>query len=584
MVLAEVLKFPSLEVVVGLELDQRIVRSSFNYFRTQPHFDDPRVEWWFGDAAKSFLMLPQDYYGSFDLVLVDLESDVIDMVRVREDLNIMDAALLLLAPGGVISRNVDFGFDSTHRFTQYGIDIHDVDIPMFCYLGLKVGSNSVDLLAQTPTDHGVETLYLPPVEDMQNPFEWWYNYRSNATHTLRMDSCCKEFLANSKGGGAGVLMILEAEEALSPLDSLASVQDSISQALKEAGLTEIASEKGTGEMEGGGSAMFILQEGYVVARVWPEMKYVAFDIHLWSNFDDLDLVRTELLAAVGSKVEGRSSSSYRIVASGMVFPENEDSGSAACPCDSGSGEEAADPIQNAAVMLSATDTVLAESLKLIQVPNATVAIVCGENGRSCSAVETLSETGFKVATILTCSEGNESLLTGSCIRDTLSSLRDFVETSGKLGGIVIAPEVPRSMGQVLHKALNSTKVRRELLTENVVVLEASSSTPSEARWRTALLDRFRTDFVRFDPAYRAELLFNDTGSGGSMRLGVFSAGDHLFFSHLVESRASIVERTGFASEVRSIKNGRNNYYAGMFSRNFFVSMDGKFFDDVPGMR
>ena len=72
MVLHEILKYPSLELVVGLELDQAVVRRSFKHFGTQPHFDDERVEWWFGDATKSLLMLPKEYYGSFDLVLVDL--------------------------------------------------------------------------------------------------------------------------------------------------------------------------------------------------------------------------------------------------------------------------------------------------------------------------------------------------------------------------------------------------------------------------------------------------------------------------------------------------------------------------------
>jgi hypothetical protein len=34
---------PSLELVVGLELDQFVLRNSFRYFHTQPHFDDKRV-------------------------------------------------------------------------------------------------------------------------------------------------------------------------------------------------------------------------------------------------------------------------------------------------------------------------------------------------------------------------------------------------------------------------------------------------------------------------------------------------------------------------------------------------------------
>lgn len=68
MIVHEILKYPSLELVVGLQLDQAVVRSSFKYFGTQPHFDDERLQWWFGDGSKSILMLPEEYYGTFDVV------------------------------------------------------------------------------------------------------------------------------------------------------------------------------------------------------------------------------------------------------------------------------------------------------------------------------------------------------------------------------------------------------------------------------------------------------------------------------------------------------------------------------------
>ena len=56
MLLHETLKYQNLELVVGLELDQKITRQSFKHFGTQPHFDDERVQWWFGDASKTLLM------------------------------------------------------------------------------------------------------------------------------------------------------------------------------------------------------------------------------------------------------------------------------------------------------------------------------------------------------------------------------------------------------------------------------------------------------------------------------------------------------------------------------------------------
>lgn len=46
MLLHEALKYPNIEKIVGLELDQTVTRKSFQYFHTSPHFDDQRVEWY----------------------------------------------------------------------------------------------------------------------------------------------------------------------------------------------------------------------------------------------------------------------------------------------------------------------------------------------------------------------------------------------------------------------------------------------------------------------------------------------------------------------------------------------------------
>jgi spermidine synthase len=64
MLLHEMLKYPNIELIVGLELDQTVVRESMKQFRTSPHFEDERVQWWFGDATVSLLMLPKEYFGS----------------------------------------------------------------------------------------------------------------------------------------------------------------------------------------------------------------------------------------------------------------------------------------------------------------------------------------------------------------------------------------------------------------------------------------------------------------------------------------------------------------------------------------
>ena len=51
MLLHEILKYSSLELVVGLEIDQYVVRKSFQYFGTQPHWDNEKVSLFFDHDA-----------------------------------------------------------------------------------------------------------------------------------------------------------------------------------------------------------------------------------------------------------------------------------------------------------------------------------------------------------------------------------------------------------------------------------------------------------------------------------------------------------------------------------------------------
>lgn len=121
MLLHEILKYPSLELAVGLELDQKVPRGCFKHHGTQPHFDDARVEWWFGDAAKSLLMLPKNYFASFDLVLVDLSETVMSFT-VSEQLNVLEALTLLVKPDGIFVKNEVY-FETFKEIFPYSAQI-----------------------------------------------------------------------------------------------------------------------------------------------------------------------------------------------------------------------------------------------------------------------------------------------------------------------------------------------------------------------------------------------------------------------------------------------------------------------------
>ena len=122
MLLHEILKYPSLELAVGLELDQRVTRGAFKHFGTQPHFNNDKVQWWFGDATKSLMMLPKEYFGSFDMVLVDLSETVMSF-KVTEGLDVMEALSLLVKPDGIFLKNEVYYADMKNMF-PYTVQIH----------------------------------------------------------------------------------------------------------------------------------------------------------------------------------------------------------------------------------------------------------------------------------------------------------------------------------------------------------------------------------------------------------------------------------------------------------------------------
>ncbi|KAL7529791.1 hypothetical protein ACHAWF_003115 [Thalassiosira exigua] len=306
-VLHKVLKYPSLELIVGLELDHEVARSSFFHFGSQPHFDNDKVKWYFGDAAKSLSALPRDYYGSFDLVVLDIESKVASKLRVNEELTLLDAAMLLMKPDGIIVKNEDEEYvPGSPKHTNYAVDLVFHDVPQYCLQVVVLASNSVDFLTAKPVDHGVETLYLKGIDEFQAQFDSWYNY--GVSKDKRLLNYCEKTLP-VPGSSLSMLMILEAEQSSIQLESL---EESITKSLDASGLTKLhslASPLYMDDMEGS-TIMVMADEGYITARCVPDLEYCAFDILLYgSSVANMAVVKEGLLRAVQSQ----QTSSYSFV-------------------------------------------------------------------------------------------------------------------------------------------------------------------------------------------------------------------------------------------------------------------------------
>jgi spermidine synthase len=561
MLLHEILKYPSLEFVVGLEVDQRVTRHSFKQFGTQPHWDNDKVQWWYGDAAKSLMMLPKEYFGTFDLVLVDLSETVMSM-SVTEGLDIFGALSLLLNPEGVIVKN-ELYLENFSRLFEYTVQIHFYDIPVICSQALIYGSYGRDFFKVEPKDHGVDTIFS--FFDQPSRFQEWHDYRKNNTSS---QSHCEavqkqdELEPTEQTRSPGILMILEAEDAVAALSSKA-LDASMRTALTKEGFTVLDTVVYDHDDEAS-IVVKILAEGYVVARRWPKGKYCAFDIHLWSRFEKQEDLKKALLSAVGRTGKEKVSSSYRIVTGGMFGVETwKEDQEKRGPRRTQQCDERGEPPKKSSADANTIDKVLKESIALVgNVTEIVVAVVCGKLTESCDSLDLLAQIGTvgKVVPIYTCDiveDVNEYMEDGlermkECQAAISAQLEGEVADGKKFRVLLLDAKSSFAMGQVVHKICKSPETTLGKLFENDITVLASIKQDSDA-WRRQFLERFRHDIIVHEPVFRAEVLFNSSDS--SMEMGMLYSGDEDFVEHLYDTLERIETSTGLVSDVRNIQGG-----------------------------
>jgi len=320
MLLHEILKYPSLELVIGLELDQMVTRSAFHHFGTQPHWDqDPKVQWWYGDASKTLLMLPKDYFNSFDMVLVDLSETVMSL-SVTDGLDIFSALSLLLNEQGIFVKN-ELYMEQMSEIFRYAVQIHFSDVPVVCSQCLILGSNGVDFSKVALTDHGIDefNLYVQPLDNIPDPYEYWHDFRHNDTAA---NICRHQFgFEQEQVASPGIVFMIDA------LQIMMTTTTTTKKAKKKNSLEEVA-QKLTSTLEQQVSwkslattvtdnnnkvAHLVFQQGSIVVRYYPEHDYGAIDFHIWSAFDTQEKVQSLIL----STLEAKSHQTYRIVAGGI---------------------------------------------------------------------------------------------------------------------------------------------------------------------------------------------------------------------------------------------------------------------------
>ncbi|KAL3914815.1 MAG: hypothetical protein SGILL_005941 [Bacillariaceae sp.] len=509
MLLHEALKYPNLEKVVGLELDQTVTRKCFKYFKTSPHFDDPRVEWWFGDATKSLLLLPEEYWGSFDLVLVDLSETVVSF-SVTKELDVFDAMALLLSPQGVLVKNEHYMEKLSSAF-DYSVELF-YESPVICSQTLAFGSNTVDFFHAPVYDHGVETKLYGTMHTPNTRFDLMHDYRKNIAPKEKCELNIPELPAVQEKT-AGILEIVNAERTG---DSLA---DDVSSALKS-----VVEKQGfsvsfdpTYAHE---TSVVVMSEGYVAARTWPEDNYVSFDIYLWSKTYKIEALKHALVQAVGSQ----DVSSYKVVVGGMFGSESwkEDQKIIGpklkqlrnCDKDTVTSGDL-DPNVASAIAFE-------EVLPLTLSKHVTVAVVCGNEQDDCVALKALqSHVGIKhVIPIYDCPGiADDETLAFACEAQVVENLKSEVAKSkSKVNLLIMDPSSSYKMHQIVASISSIGDLRLELMAGHFVA--ASWMTDMTETWRRDLIDRFRKQF-HFDPTSHAEILFQYDGK--AHQLGIFSS-------------------------------------------------------------
>jgi hypothetical protein len=562
MLLYDIIKYPTLKKVVGLEIDQHVTRGSFEHFGTEPHWDKhDKVEWWFGDASNSLLMLPIDYFGSFDMVLVDL-SETAASLTVTEHLNVMEALSLLLKPNGILVKNEYNYFPEQKHVFRDTLHIHYYNVPYVCSQSLMLGSNGIDFMRGKYTVHDVEHMY-ELLDDPEMQYGYVHDYQKNYSNPVRY--CEKKTETESAAvpkqeKSPGIMMIIEAEDATINLSSIDGVREAIEKTLEGHELTILKSfEPVTAK---GQVLVTVLKEGYVACRLFPEHNYVGFDFQMWSSYGKQEAVKNSLIEAVGSKVKGGSSSAYRVVTGGMFGldtweTDEKNRGPKLKNCDDLEMDDAAKTFVEPMDMEGALAAVRESRVLVKDTEKYRTAVLCG-NGSSCKSAELMEklEEVSDVIVLKSCAgvEDFEFMpdalrRMGECEIEMWKSFKEQVSKSGRIRSIVVDPSASHSMAQIFYR-LSQSSVNQNLFFEENMTVVAPLIDLSED-WRRAFVDKFRTDIFPEDPTFRADVFFNSTST--SFMVSLASSGDFSFAEALVKFVNTTEETTGLVGEINNIR-------------------------------
>jgi spermidine synthase len=550
MLLHETLKYPDLELVVGLELDQMVTRKCFKYFRSSPHFEDPRVEWWFGDATKSLNLLAKEYWQSFDLVLVDLSETVMSL-SVTKELDVFDALALLLQPDGVMVKNEVY-MEPLSKVFDYSMDIL-YESPVICSQVIAFGSNKVEFVHDEVYDHEIETFLYKNMHDPDTRHDFSHDWRmNNATEQGKCGELPVLPKLDEQARSAGLVAIVEAENVSVTLDE--SLGDTFVHIIEQEGFRPLAAP-----VFESGMMMIVMKEGYIMARMWPGAKYCNLDINLWGKFHKLNELQQSLTDAMGSGLVSK----FRIVVGGMygsdtwsedreiIGPQIVQTRNCDIPVH-GEAPEMGEELITAAFN---------ESMSLIRAKEITAIALC-KNAHDCLAVKLLSkyDTVRKTVAVSACKNLKADDVDSKYACEVDMTL--FIKS--KLGNdkadlVIVDSSASYELVQILNSVLSRNKYRQDIIREQNMFMVWSMNAEEE-EYQRFFLDRYRKQH-EWDPIGRAE--FRMQAGKKAIEFGVLSAGDKKVVYKMADMEATLKDtfkdKKNVEIELRGIYGGLYEY-------------------------
>jgi len=490
--------------------------------------------------------------------------------------------------------------------------IHYYDVPFICSQSVVMGSN-IDFMTTKPKDHKIEYL-LPEIVAPSDPFISVQDFCRNemmAKQCTPPSGSADKLVSQPvhQENSPGIIMIIEAEELMGNIQSFMQVSKRLEESLQREGFTVVSSWA----QEKGRMGIILTKEGYVAVRLWPEYRYCALDVHLWSSFEKHRAIQQALVASLGGKNKGRKTSSYRIVAGGMfgvsTWQANEMNHGPMYlqsqpdqTCGSTVDVAPLESMKHAMSSDSALNSFLGQSASLIGISQSRVVVLCGPEGDECSSTEMLKKVGniSSILNIHACPGLSEIIQDDD---DTTNSIfaceKEFrmsfnnAASEGQADAIVIDPSAPLPMAQIMLRLLNSAKSVNKWLKKDFLILAPLQDQDSSSKLHSArinLMDVIKNDIFDEDSAdsqvFVAGVLLtgspldsvktsSNTHSLGGM--AIFSKGRSNFVSSLMKVKEQWEKKTGLAATVHKISGGipwfQDNWYPSLVASPKFKHYD-----------